>query len=81
MLTPRKRRRLDAMAELLRADVADQVRGAVGVAIDVAIEAGDAAAGPSRLRRSSVCVELLLGKRGDQQPEPFELLGVEDAVE
>ena len=37
-------RRLDAVAELLRPDVADQVRGGVGVAVGVAVEAGDAAA-------------------------------------
>ena len=37
-----QRRRVDAVAELLRADVADEVRGGVGVAVGVAVEAGDA---------------------------------------
>ena len=57
-----QRGRVEAVAELLRADVADQVRGAVGAAVDVAVEAGDAHAG---LQRPAVVggVELLLRER------------------
>ena len=57
-----QRRRIDAVAELLRTDVADQMRGAVGVAVRVAVEAGHAAAG---LVRAAIVglVELLLRKR------------------
>ena len=59
-----QRRRVDAVAELLRADVADQVRRAVGVAVGVAVEAGHAAAG---LDAAAVVgrVELLLRERRD----------------
>ena len=61
-----QRRRVEAMAELLRANVADQVRGGVRVAVDVAVEAGHAGA---RLQRPAVLggVELLLRERRDQQ--------------
>src|SRR6516165_3764265 len=41
-----QRRRINAMPVLLRTDVADQVRGGVGMAVDVAIEAGHAPARP-----------------------------------
>ena len=75
-----QRRRVEPVAELLRADVADQVRGAVGVAVDVAVETGHARA---RLQRAAVVggVELLLRERRQQQPQPFQLLRVQDAVE
>ena len=46
-------RRLDAVAELLRPDVAYQVRRAVGVPVDVAVEAGDAAVRPPSRSRST----------------------------
>ena len=51
-----------------------QMRGAVGMAVDMAVEAGNAQAG---LFRAPVIggVELLLGKGRDQQPQAFELLG------
>ena len=80
MFTPRSDGRLDPMAELLRADVADQVVGAVRVAVLMAVEAGDAQArvlAPPVRRR----VELLLGKRRQQQAQPLELLRVQDPVE
>src|SRR5262249_46966788 len=75
-----ERRGLDAMAELLRANVADEVAGAVGVAVDVAVETRDAAAG---LDGAAVLglVELLLREGCDEEAESFDLLGVEDAVE
>jgi len=68
------------MPELLRADVADQVRGGVGVSVDVAVEAGDPQTG---LQTAPIRggVELLLGKRSDQQPQAFELFRVQEAIE
>ncbi len=65
---------------LLRADVAHEMRGAVGVAIGMAIEARDAAV---RFFRAAVAghVELLLRKRREQEPQSIELLGIQDAVE
>ncbi len=65
---------------LLRAYVADQVRRAVGVTIDVAVEACNALAwafGAPIVGQ----VELLLSERREQQAEPVELLGVQDALE
>src|SRR5439155_26858354 len=52
-------RGLDAPAELLRPDVTDLVKGAVGVPVDVAVEAGHAAARPLRAPVLGL-VELLL---------------------
>jgi hypothetical protein len=67
-IDPAQRRRLDPMAELLGADVADQVGRAVGVAVLVTIEAGDAEA---RLLAAAIGgdVELLLGKWSQQEPQ------------
>ncbi len=64
------------MTELLRADVAHEVRGAVRVAVRVTVEARNALA---RLHRATVdrCVELLLRERRDEQPQSFELLRVQ----
>ena len=61
-------------------DVADGVRRRVGVAVGVAVEAGDAL---GRLHAPAILgeVELLLRKRRDQQPQAFELLGIEDVLE
>ena len=73
-------RRGDAVTELLRPDVADEMRRRVRVAVDVALKTHDAPAlldGPPVLR----LVELLLGERRDQQPQTFQLLRVENAVE
>ena len=80
MQTPRRAGRLDAVAELLRPDIADQVRRPVGVTVRVAVEAHDSAAG---LCRATIVgqVELLLGKRRHQEPQPVELLRVQQAVE
>ena len=77
--TPRSDRRVDAVPELLRPYVSHQVSGAVGVAVGVAIEAGDAAA---RMLAAAILrlVELLLRKRRQQQAEAFDLLRVEQAV-
>ena len=68
------------MAMLVGPDVADGVGRGVGVAVGMAVEAGDALMG---LQAPPVVggVELLLRERRDQQPQPFELLGVEDVLE
>src|SRR5207302_2930445 len=55
-------RRFDAMAEFLRPHVGGQVFGAVGMAVDVTIEAGHAAAGPLAAAAPRL-VELLLRER------------------
>ena len=75
-----QRRRVDAVAELVGPDVADGVRGGVGVAVGVAVEAGDAL---MRLQAAPVLgqVELLLRKRRDQQPQALELLRIENVLE
>ena len=75
-----QRRRIDPVAELLWSDVADEVRGAVGVAVRVAVEARHAAA---RAFGTAILglVELLLRKRRQEQAQPFDLLRVQDAVE
>src|SRR5262249_44967885 len=75
-----KRWGLDAMAKLLWPYGTDQMRGAVRVAVHVAVETGHASTG---LLGSPILglVELLLGKRGHQKPEAFELLGIEHPVE
>src|SRR6266496_3964642 len=67
---------LDAMPELLRADVAHEVGGAVRVPVGVAVEAGDAAA---RTLRAAVfrLVELRLREGREQEAEALELLGVQ----
>ncbi len=71
---------VEAVAKFLRPDIAYKVRGAVGVAVHMAVETGDTEAG---LFRAPVIggIELLLGKGRDQQPQALELLGVQDAVE
>ena len=77
---PAQPRRIEAMAELLGTDVAHEVRGAVGVSIHVAVEAGHARArlqGPPVVRG----VELLLRERRHQQPQALQLLGVQEPVE
>src|SRR5258708_38660049 len=68
------------MAKLLRTNVADQVSRPVGAAVLMTVEARDAEA---RTPAAGVGgqVELLLGKRREQQPQSLELLGVQDAVE
>jgi len=66
--------------ERLRAGVAGQMGGGVGVAVGVAVEAGDAAAradGAAVLRG----IELLLRERREQEPQPLELLRIQEAVE
>jgi hypothetical protein len=75
-----QRRNVQAMPELLGADVPDEMRCGVRVPVGVAIEAGDASAGKLRAAVLGL-VELLLGKRCDEQAEPFQLLRIEDAVE
>ena len=77
---PAQAGRFDAMAKRLRPDVADEMRGAVGMAVGMAIKAGD----PARRAHGAAVVgviELLLHERRDEEPHTFEVLGIEDAVE
>src|ERR1039458_7360741 len=71
---------LNPMPELLRANVPDQMRGAVRVPIHVAIEAGDAAV---RAFATAVLglIELLLRERRYEQAQPLYLLRVHNSVE
>ena len=71
---PAKRRRLDAMAELLRADVAHQMGSPVRVAVLVAVEAGHAEARvlAPPIRRG---IELLLGNGVSKRRRPSSCLG------
>ena len=69
-------RRIDAVAELLRPDVADQVRGAIRVAIRVAIEAGHAPTRPSPIRRSSVWLNCCCGNGVTSSRSPSSCFGL-----
>ena len=63
---------VQTMTKFLGANVANQVCGCVGMANDVTIEAGHAAAGLDQLAVASL-IELLLGKGCDEQPKSFNL--------
>ena len=73
-------RRVDAQARVVRPRVGRELDGAVGVAVDVAREAGDAL---RRLGGDAVVRDVEPGglERRDQQAQPVELLGREEAVE
>src|SRR5258705_10079408 len=71
---------MDAVADLLRRNAADQVCRTVRVAVRGAVEARDAAARPFRPPILGL-VELLLRERREQQAKALDLLGVQDAVE
>ncbi len=75
-----QRRRVDAVAMLIRADIADGVCRGVGVAVGMAVEARDALAGD---QRAAVLggIELLLRERREEQAQAFQLLGIQDALE
>ena len=75
-----QRRRVDAVPVLVGPDVADGVRGRVGVAVGMAVEARHAL---GRLHAPPILgqVELLLRKRREEQPQAFELFRVEDVLE
>ncbi len=75
-----QRWRVDPMPMLIGPNIADRVGGGVRMAVGVTVEAGHALRG---LQAAAVFdgVELLLGKRRDQQPQSFELLGIEDVLE
>ena len=75
-----KARRIDAAAVLLRADVPGQVRRRGRVSVHMAVEAGHAQARHQRLAIERG-VELLLRELRHQQPDPFQVLRVQDAVE
>jgi hypothetical protein len=65
-----QRRRVDAMSKFLWPDVADQMSARIGVAIRMAVEAGYAETrplGPAVVDQ----IELLLGKRREQEPQPI----------
>src|SRR5690606_13327265 len=75
-----QRRRVDAAAQLLRPDVADQMRGRIGEAVRMTVEAGHPEMRP--LAAPVVRhVELLLRERRHEEPEALELLRIEDPVE
>jgi hypothetical protein len=69
--------RVNPEARGLRAIVRVQVEGGVGVAVRMAIEAGDAQAGHVDLAVVGL-VELLLGERRQQQAHAFHLDGCHD---
>ena len=71
---------VQAGAQFLGPDIAYQVRRAVGVAVDVTVETGDAAAGQ---RGTAVfgLIELLLRERRYQEAQAFELFRVQNAIE
>src|SRR6478609_10391841 len=68
------------MSLLLGTNVAHEVRRAVGVAIDVTVEARNTEARPIRTSIVDV-VELLLRERRQQQTQPVELLRIQQALE
>ena len=71
---------VDAAAMALRPDVAHQVGGARRVAVDVTIEASHALHAEGRFGFAvGGGVELLLRELRHQQPQPLQILGVEDA--
>jgi len=70
-------RRVDAMALFLGARITGQMGSGVGVAVGVTIEAGDAEGWGRSERRSSSRLNCCCAKRGDQQTQPVELLGIE----
>src|SRR5207249_4358159 len=73
-------RRFDAMPKLLGTNVAHQVRGRVGMAIRMTVEAGYTSA---RLLSPAIfcLIELLLWKRRNQQPQSLKLFRIQNTVE
>ncbi len=69
-----ERRRVDPMAELLRPDVADEVRRRRSCARSRGSRSSSRRGSARSERRSSVCVELLLRERRHEQPQAFDLL-------
>src|SRR5436190_5016556 len=67
------------MAESLRPDIAHEMRGTVGVAVSMAIKAADSARGTLGAAIVGL-IELLLHKRRNQEPHPFEILRIKDVV-
>src|SRR5262249_27763583 len=68
------------MAKFLRPNVPDEVRRGIGMAVDVTIETRRTAA---RFHRPAILrlVELLLGKRRYQEPNPLNLFRIQNSVE
>src|SRR5438093_11439093 len=71
-----QRRGIDAMAVFVRADVADGVSGRGRMAVGVAVKTGYALMG-NEAAAVFGGIKLSLRKRRDQQPQAFELLGIE----
>ena len=75
-----QRRRIQAVTEFLRSDVADQVRPCISVTVHVAVKTGDPSAGT--LGTAVVrLVELLLREGRYEKPETLQLFRVENTVE
>src|SRR6267378_2012214 len=74
-----QRRCFDPMAKLLRPNVADEMECPVCSTVRMTIKTGHTAA---RLFRTAVIglIELLLRERGEQQSQPLDLFGIENAV-
>src|SRR6266851_3938828 len=74
-----QRRRFDPVPEFLRTNVSDEMECAVGPTVCVTIKAGDSAA---RLHGTTIVrlIELLLRKGSEQQPQPFDLLRIQNSV-
>ena len=68
------------MAVFLRTNIARKVGCRIGVPILVTIKAGDATARPLRAAILRL-IELLLRERRQEEAQPLELLGIEDAAE
>src|ERR1019366_6362905 len=75
-----QRRSIQPMPVFLRPDVTYQVRRAVGMSVGVAIETGHPAAWSLGTAVAGL-IELLLRKRRQQEPQSFDLLRVQNAVE
>jgi hypothetical protein len=69
------------VAELLRPNVTDEMRGLVGVSVDVTVEAGDAHHSVGAIRAPVLGgVELLLGELRQEEAQPLELLRVQEPL-
>ena len=74
-----QRRGINAMTELLRADVSGQMGTGVRMAVRMTLEAGNATAG-THAAPVFCLIELLLREWGDEQPQPLELFRIQNPV-
>jgi hypothetical protein len=74
-----ERRRVDTVSHLLGTNVSRLVRGRIGTPILMAIKAGNS---QTRMFRAAIrrLIELLLRKWRQQQPQAFQLFGIENAI-